>query len=262
MASMARALEDLYIEGPGHNVAFLAAVMDQPRFASGELSTNYITDEVPEGFSGLEPDAFQSDVILAVAVSMHRLLAARARGIGGDLSAKTNRDAWAVVAAGVRRDVQVADDEGALVITLPGESRTLRLEDADWRPGAPLFAGVLNGRPFTATVAPAPEGFTIRFHAAREKVLVLTPISADLHARLPVKAPPDTSRMVVSPMPGLVVTMDVHEGEEVKEGQVICVIEAMKMQNIIRAERDGRIESLGAKAGDSVAADDVLARFA
>jgi propionyl-CoA carboxylase alpha chain len=93
-------------------------------------------------------------------------------------------------------------------------------------------------------------------------VLVLTPISADLHQRLPPKAAPDTSRLVVSPMPGLVVSMDVVEGEEVKEGQVICVIEAMKMQNIIRAEREGRIEKVGAKAGDSVAADDVLAQFA
>jgi propionyl-CoA carboxylase alpha chain len=262
IAGMSRALEDLHIEGPGHNTAFLAAVMDQPRFASGELSTNYIKDEFPDGFAGLPPQPWQSDIILAVAVAMHRVLAARARGIGGDLSAKFNRNAWVVVAEGRRRDVQVSEVSGALAIALPEEGRTLLLEEVEWRPGAPLFAGRLDGRAFTATVAPAPEGFTIRFHAVREKVLVLTPISADLHARLPPKAAPDTSRLVVSPMPGLVVSMDVVEGEEVKEGQVICVIEAMKMQNIIRAEREGRIESLGAKAGDSVAADDVLARFA
>ncbi len=262
IAGMARALEDLHIEGPGHNTAFLSAVMDQPRFASGELSTNYIKDEFPDGFSGLPPQPWQGDVILAAAVAMHRVLAARARGIGGDLSAKVNRNAWVVVAAGVRRDVQVTDKGSGLIIELPAESRTLRLDAIDWRPGVPLFAGVLDERAFTATVAPAPEGFSIRFHAVRQRVLVLTPISADLHQRLPPKAAPDTSRLVVSPMPGLVVSMDVAEGEEVKEGQVICVIEAMKMQNIIRAERDGRIESLGAKAGDSVAADDVLARFA
>jgi propionyl-CoA carboxylase alpha chain len=262
IAGMARALEGLHIEGPGHNTPFLAAVMDQPRFASGQLSTNYIKDEFPDGFSGLPPLPWQSDVILAAAVAMHRVLAARARGAGGDLSARINRKAWVVVAEGRRRDVEVTENGSGLAIALPTEARILRLDEIDWRPGAPLFSGRLDGRDFTATVAPAAEGFTIRFHAVRERVLVLTPMSADLRQRLPPKAPPDTSRLVVSPMPGLVVSMDVVEGEEVKEGQVICVIEAMKMQNIIRAERDGRIESLGAKAGDSVAADDVLARFA
>jgi propionyl-CoA carboxylase alpha chain len=259
---MGRALEDLYIEGPGHNTAFLAAVMDQPRFASGDLSTNYIKDEFPDGFAGLAPQPWQSDVILAAAVAMHRVQAARARGIGGDLSARISRNTWVVVADGARRDVEVTENDGGLAIALPAEGRVLRLDAIEWRPGAPLFAGRLDGRAFTATVAPAAEGFSIRFHAVRQRVLVLTPISADLHQRLPPKAAPDTSRLVVSPMPGLVVSMDVSQGEEVKEGQVICVIEAMKMQNIIRAERDGRIESLGAKAGDSVAADDVLARFA
>ena len=102
----------------------------------------------------------------------------------------------------------------------------------------------------------------VRHRAAALRVLVLTPVSADLHGRLPEKTPPDTSRLVVSPMPGLVVSMDVKVGDEVKEGQVICVIEAMKMQNILRAERDGVVKTLGAKAGDSVAADDVLAEFA
>ena len=107
IAGMARALEDLNIEGPGHNTAFLSAVMDQPRFASGELSTNYIQDEFPDGFVGLEPQPWQSDVILAVAVAMHRTLASRARSIGGDLSSKLSRSAWVVVAAGLRRDVEV-----------------------------------------------------------------------------------------------------------------------------------------------------------
>ncbi len=259
---MARALEDLHIEGPGHNTAFLSAVMDQDRFASGELSTNYIKDEFPDGFAGLEPKPWQADVILAVAVAMHRTIAARARGIGGDLASKTLRHEWVVVAGGVRRNVEVDESGGVLTLALPTDGRVLTLDHVTWRPGSPLFSGRLDGREFTATVAPAPEGFTIRFRAVRQKVLVLTPKSADLHQRLPVKLPADTSRMVVSPMPGLVVSMDVIEGEEVKEGQVLCVIEAMKMQNIIRAERDGKIISLTAKAGDSVAADDVLAQFA
>jgi propionyl-CoA carboxylase alpha chain len=262
IAGMARALEDLHIEGPGHNTAFLSAVMDQDRFASGVLSTNYIKDEFPDGFSGLQPQPWQSDIILAVAVAMHRIQVGRARGIGGVLGASSNRNAWVVVAAGARCDVEVHGDAESVRLVLPAEARTLVLDRIDWRPGSALFSARLDERPFTATVAPAPEGFVIRFRAVRQRVLVLTPQSADLHQRLPVKAPPDTSRLVVSPMPGLVVSMDVAEGEEVKEGQVICVIEAMKMQNIIRAERDGLIKSLGAKSGDSVAADDVLAQFA
>ena len=262
IAGMARALEDLHIEGPGHNTAFLSAVMDQPRFASGELSTNYIKDEFPDGFAGLEPQAWQSDIMLAAAVSMHRTLTVRARGIGGALTAKSQRNEWVVLAGGVRRDVRLSDGDRTLTIDLPAEGRSIALSQIVWRPGSPQFTGVLDGRAFTATVATAAEGFVIRFRAARQRILVLTPASADLHQRLPEKTPPDTSRLVVSPMPGLVVSMDVVEGEEVKEGQVICVIEAMKMQNIIRAERDGQIKMLGAKTGDSVAADDVLAQFA
>ena len=262
IAGMARALEDLHIEGPGHNTAFLSAVMDQARFASGELSTNYIKDEFPDGFTGLEPQPWQSDIILAAAVSMHLTLSERARSIGGALTATNHRKDWVVLAGGVRRDVTVSEGEGSLTIDLPAEGRAITLSNRNWRPGSALFSAVVNGRAFTATVAAAPEGFVIRFRAARQRVLVLTPSGADLHQRLPVKVPPDTSRTVVSPMPGLVVSMDVIEGEEVKEGQVICVIEAMKMQNIIRAERDGQIKMLGAKTGDSVAADDVLAQFA
>jgi propionyl-CoA carboxylase alpha chain len=262
IAGMARALEDLHIEGPGHNTAFLSAVMDQPRFASGVLSTNYIKDEFPDGFAGLPPQPWQSDIILATAAAMHHTLARRARGIAGDLTRKTGRNAWVVVAGGVRADVTILDQDGALALTLAADGRTLILDRIGWRPGAALFSARLDGRAFTATVGSAPEGFVIRFRAVRQRVLVLTPTSADLHQRLPVRTPPDTSRLVVSPMPGLVVSMDVAEGEEVTEGQVICVIEAMKMQNIIRAERDGLIKSLGAKAGDSVAADDVLAQFA
>jgi propionyl-CoA carboxylase alpha chain len=262
IAGMARALEDLHIEGPGHNTAFLSAVMDQPRFASGALSTNYIKDEFPDGFAGLPPEPWQSDIILAAAVSMHRTLATRARTIGGPLTPKNHRNEWVVVAGGVRRDVTVKEVDGALILGLPGEGRELCLDQVTWRPGMALFRGRLDGREFTATVDSAAEGFTIRFRAVRQRVLVLTKASADLHQRLPPRTPPDTSSMVVSPMPGLVVSMDVTEGEEVKEGQVICVIEAMKMQNIIRAERDGKIKTLGAKTGDSVAADDLLAQYA
>jgi propionyl-CoA carboxylase alpha chain len=262
IAGMARALEDMHIEGPAHNTAFLSAVMDQPRFQSGVISTNYIPTEFPDGFAGLEPQPWQADVILAVALAAHRIVTARARGVAGVFSGRPARADWVVVVGHARRDAKIAVTGEGLQITLPGEARTLALTEIDWKPGAPLFRGKLDGRAFTAVIAPAAEGFDIRLRAVSQRVKVLTPLSADLHEKIPEKAPPDTSRMVISPMPGLVVSMDVAEGEEIKEGQVVCVIEAMKMQNIIRAERDGVVKKVGAKAGDSVAADDVLAEFA
>jgi propionyl-CoA carboxylase alpha chain len=109
---------------------------------------------------------------------------------------------------------------------------------------------------------PAAEGFVIRHRAAKAKVLVLTPLSAELHDRLPEKQKADTSKLIISPMPGLVVTMDAAPGQTIREGEVVCVIEAMKMQNIIRAEREGVVKTVGAKSGDSVAADEVLVEFA
>ncbi len=262
ITGMGRALEDMYIEGPAHNTPFLSAVMDQPRFASGVLSTNYIPTEFPDGFSGLAPESWQSDVILSVAITAHRLLARRAQGVSGAYSGRPPRNDWVVVAAGARREVEVKDTAKGLEIHLPAEARSLFLSELSWRPGDAQFRGRLDGRSFTASIKPAAEGFDISLRAVRQRVLVLTPLSADLHGKIPAKAPPDTSRLVVSPMPGLVVSMDVGEGEEIKAGQVICVIEAMKMQNIIRAERDGLVSKVGAKAGDSVAADDVLAEFA
>jgi propionyl-CoA carboxylase alpha chain len=156
----------------------------------------------------------------------------------------------------------LADIEDGLVVTLPEEDRALTLTDVDWRPGQPLFRGVLDGRAFTATVETADEGFFIRHRAARVRVLVLTPVSSAMHERLPEKVKADTSKLVVSPMPGLVVTMEATAGQTVREGEVVCIIEAMKMQNIIRAEREGVVKAVNAAAGDSVAADDVLVEFA
>jgi propionyl-CoA carboxylase alpha chain len=262
VAGMARALEDFHIEGLGQNIPFLAAVMDQPRFQSGKLSTSYIVDEFPEGFSGTEPTPFQTDVLTVAAVYMHRLLAARARGAGNGLAGPLTRADWVVFVGKAKRAVHVSDEAGGLRIELPDEGRALRLSEVDWRPGRALFRGLLDDVPFTATVEPAAEGFVIRHRAAKARVLVLTPLSAELHERLPEKKAADTSKMVISPMPGLVVSMEAVAGETVREGEVVCVIEAMKMQNIIRAEHDGVVKAVNAKAGDSVAADEVLVEFA
>jgi propionyl-CoA carboxylase alpha chain len=250
---MGRALEDFHIEGLGQNIPFLAAVMDQSRFRSGKLSTNYIKDEFPDGFQGLPPTPEQRDLIAAVALSMHRTLLARA-------APDQLRQDWIVVVGHEKREVRVNGNGGGLMIE--SEGKKLHLEDVRWRPGQPSFRASLDGRDFTAIVKPAAEGFVIRHRATTLHVLVLTPRTAELHEKLPPKVAADTSKMVLSPMPGLVVTLDVAVGQQVRLGEAVAVIEAMKMQNIIRAERDGVVKAVNAAAGDSVAADEVLVEFA
>jgi propionyl-CoA carboxylase alpha chain len=262
VAGMGRALEDFHIEGLGHNVPFLAAVMDEARFKSGALATSYIKDEFPDGFHGTEPTPFQTDVMTAVAAYMHKTLAARARTVVDGLAGPLTRTEWTVVVGeAAPRPIRLRAAEPELDIELLDEGRKLGLKAVDWRPGKAVFRGVLDGQPFTVEAHPAAEGFTIRHRAAKARVLVLTPLSAELHERLPKREPADTSKIIVSPMPGLVVSLDVAVGQEVKTGETVAIIEAMKMQNIIKAERDGVVKTVGAKAGDSVAADEVLVEF-
>jgi propionyl-CoA carboxylase alpha chain len=255
---MGRALEELDIEGVGHNSPFLSAVMDQDRFRSGQLSTRYIEDEFPGGFRGAPASPWQTDLLAATAAFMHTALAARARATTENRKARSD---WIAVSGGAHRPVRLTARQNGLEVLFTAEDRGVVLDEVNWRPGLSLFRGRLDGHDFTASVSPAPEGFDIRHRASTARVLILTPRSAELHERLPAKTPADTSRLVLSPMPGLVIAAEVGEGEQVREGQVLFIVEAMKMQNIIRAERDGVLGRVPTKAGDSVAADDIMAEF-
>ena len=253
--AMGRALEDFHIEGLGQNIPFLSAVMDQERFRSGQLSTNYIKDEFPDGFHGAPPTAFQRDLMAAVACAMHQIQTRRT-------APKLVRDEWTVIAGADTRHVRLSNGGNSFKVTLVEDGRTTSLTDIQWRPGLPTFKGKLDGTAYTCAVKPAAEGFTIRHRATSLKVLVLTAKSAELHEKLPPKLAADTSKLILSPMPGLVVTLDVAPGQHVRTGEQVAIIEAMKMQNIIRAERDGTVKAVGAAAGDSVAADEVLVELA
>jgi propionyl-CoA carboxylase alpha chain len=189
-----------------------------------------------------------------VACAVHRVIAGRAAG--GRL-----RDDWIVIGAGEHRPVLLETSEGGLKVDLLDEGRALHLDQADWRPGLPVFRGVLDGRDFACAVQPVAEGYLIRHRAATCRILVLSPRSAQLHDMLPPKKAADTAKLVISPMPGLVVTLDVEAGQSVRSGEQVAIIEAMKMQNIIRAERDGVVKSVLVTAGASVAADEVLIEF-
>jgi propionyl-CoA carboxylase alpha chain len=250
---MARALEDTHLAGLGHNVPFLAAVMDQERFQSGQLSTSYIKDEFPAGFHGLEPSAEQVKILIASAVAMNEVIAEQ----DGDPSERTD---WTVLVDKTAYEVEVGYDEAEdLIVAIDGEE--VSLSEIDWRPGLSLFKAVLDEDAFTAEVKRAADGFDIRHRAAKARVRVLRPDVAHLYALLPEKQAADTSKLVLSPMPGLVVDIPVAEGQEVKSGETVAIIEAMKMQNILKAERDGKVKAVKAKAGDPVAADDVLVEF-
>ncbi|MEN5053619.1 acetyl/propionyl/methylcrotonyl-CoA carboxylase subunit alpha [Brevundimonas naejangsanensis] len=250
---MARALEDTHLSGLGHNVPFLAAVMDQERFQSGQLSTSYIKDEFPEGFHGLAATPEQVKILIASAVAMNEVIAEQ----DGDPSERTD---WTVLVDKTAYEVEVGYDEAEdLIVAIDGEE--VSLSEIDWRPGLSLFKAVLDEDAFTAEVKPAADGFDIRHRAAKARVRVLRPDVAHLYALLPEKQAADTSKLVLSPMPGLVVDIPVVEGQEVKSGETVAIIEAMKMQNILKAERDGKVKAVKAKAGDPVAADDVLVEF-
>jgi len=254
VAGMARALEDTHLSGLGHNVPFLAAVMDQERFKSGRLSTSYIKDEFPDGFHGLKPTQHQERILIAAAMAMHEILAEQE----GDPSDRTD---WIVMIDKTPHGVGLSyDTDEAMILTLTGGG-DIRLSEIDWRPGLAQFKAELDGEPFTAEVKRAADGFDIRHRAAKARVRVLRPQIAELYARLPEKAVADTSKLVLSPMPGLVVSIPVVVGQEVKTGETVAIIEAMKMQNILKAQREGVVKAVGAKDGDPVAADDVLVEF-
>lgn len=254
VAGMARALEDTHLAGLGHNVPFLAAVMDQPRFQSGQLSTSYIKDEFPDGFHGLTPKVDQQYLMIATAMAMNEILTDQT----GDPSDRTD---WVALIDRAPHGVSLSyDEDEALLLSFTGGGM-VRLSEIDWRPGLAQFRAEIDGEPFTAEVKRAADGFEIRHRATKARVRVLTPRVAEFFARLPEKQAADTSKLVLSPMPGLVVAIPVTVGQEVKTGETVAIIEAMKMQNILKAERDGVVKAVSAKAGDPVAADDVLVEF-
>ena len=259
--AMRVALDSFEVEGIGHNLPFLSAVMDHSRFVSGEITTAFIAEEYPEGFMGvtLPEDALRA--IAASAAAMHRVAEIRRTRVSGrmDNHERYVGEDWVVSLQGRSFGVVVvADREGA----------TVRFEDgaclrvaSDWTPGDQLARLDVDGRPLVLKVGKISGGFRIRTRGADLKVHVRTPRQAELAALMPEKLPPDTSRMLLCPMPGLIVKVNVAAGDEVQEGQALCTVEAMKMENILRAERKCVVACVNAGPGDSLAVDDVIMEF-
>ncbi|MEX5597172.1 acetyl-CoA carboxylase biotin carboxylase subunit [Pseudophaeobacter sp. C1-32P7] len=261
IAAMRDALDGFEVEGIGHNLPFLSAVMDHPKFVSGDMTTAFIAEEYPDGFEGVELPETELRRIAAATAAMHRVAEIRRTRVSGRMDnheRKVGTD-WVVTLQGQSFDVTIeADPSGSTVRFADGE--TVRVA-SDWTPGDQLARVSTDDSGLVLKVGKISGGFRIRSRGADLKVHVRTPRQAELARLMPEKLPPDTSKMLLCPMPGLIVKVDVEVGQEVQEGQPLCTVEAMKMENILRAERKGIVSKVNASAGDSLAVDDVIMEF-
>ncbi|EAR52630.1 propionyl-CoA carboxylase, alpha subunit [Oceanicola granulosus HTCC2516] len=258
---MRQALDGFEIEGIGHNLPFLSAVMDHPKFVAGRMTTAFIAEEWPEGFAGVDLPESELRRVAAAAAAMHRVSEIRRTRVSGRMGNHERHVGaeWVVTLQGRDFPVTIAADPAGATVRFEG-GRALRVE-SDWRPGGALARLMVDGRPLVLKVGKVSGGFRMRTRGADLKVHVRTPRQAELAALMLEKTPPDTSRLLLCPMPGLVVKVDVEAGDEVQEGQPLCTVEAMKMENILRAERAGTVARINAGPGDSLAVDDVIMEF-
>ncbi|WP_264210236.1 acetyl-CoA carboxylase biotin carboxylase subunit [Leisingera thetidis] len=259
--AMRIALDSFEVEGIGHNLPFLSAVMDHPIFIDGTMTTAFIEEQYPEGFAGVELPEADLRKIAASCAAMHRVAEIRRTRVSGRMDNHERK-------VGTDWVVSLQDQSYSVVVDADREGATVRFDDgaalrvtSDWTPGDQLATLDVNGETLVLKTGKVTQGFRIRSRGADLKVHVRTPRQAELAELMPEKQAPDTSRMLLCPMPGLIVKVDVEVGQEVQEGQSLCTVEAMKMENILRAERKGVVSKINAAAGDSLAVDDVIMEF-
>lgn len=255
------ALDRFEVEGIGHNLPFLSAVMDHKKFISGKITTAFIAEEYSEGFNGVDLNDDEIKDLAACAAAMNRVAEIRRTKISGRMDNHERRvgDDWVVQLAGKVFLVNVlADTAGANVLF---EDETSIRISGDWLPGKKLANMTAGDKNLVIKINKITGGFRMRTRGADLKVLVRTPRQAELSKHMQEKLPPDTSKMLLCPMPGLLVKIDVEIGQEVQEGQPLCTVEAMKMENILRAERKGVVAKINSSVGDSLAVDDIILEF-
>ena len=258
---MRNALDGFEVDGIGHNLPFLSAVMDHEKFTSGNMTTAFIEEEFPEGFDGVTLDDAALRRIAAATVAMNRVAEIRRTRVSGRMSNHERKvgDDWVVTVQGTSYPVNVAADTDGATVTFDDGS-THRVA-SDWTPGDLLATLDVDGAPLVLKVEKKSGGFRVRSRGADLRVFVRTPRQAELAELMPEKVAPDTSKLLLCPMPGLIVKVDVEVGDEVQDGQTLCTVEAMKMENILRAERSGVVSKINAVAGDSLAVDDIIMEF-
>ena len=259
---MADALDRFEVEGIGHNIPFLSAVMDHDRFRSGNITTAFIAEEYPDGFNGVEPDRALAVELSAVAMVLDAIEAERQAQTASGRFLKANPVDPRERTVRLNRENQpatISRDGDAYVVTT-ATSDAMRIETG-WQPGETLALVSIDGTLSAFKVDRVPGGYRLRRRGVDEIVQVLPNRVAELAALMPEKLPPDTSNMLLCPMPGLVVALYVEEGATVEEGQSLAIVEAMKMENVLRAERTGKVAKIPVTVGDSLAVDEVIMEF-
>src|SRR5262245_861470 len=267
VAAQADALDAFGVEGFRHNIPFLAALMQHERWQAGKLSTAFLAEEYPSGFHPIVPDRETARVLAAVAAAIDHVLGERKRRISGQRPG-------AAVTREQRRAVRLGESEIMLDIRREGDALAVRFEAAGkarrlshvlmsaWKPGDPTWSGTIDDRPIWVQVRPVLNGFDFSHRGVETRAYVYTEREAAAARLMPPKKVADSGKAVRCPMPGLVVSISVSEGQEVKAGETLAVVEAMKMENVLRAERDGVVKAIRAKPGDSLAVDAVIMEFA
>jgi propionyl-CoA carboxylase alpha chain len=261
------ALDAFYVDGIRHNIPFLSALMNHPRWREGKLSTGFIAEEFPRGFSAVKPAGEIARRIAAVGAAIDHVLGERKRQISGQMIGRPVRRQG-------RRAVWLERDEIVLDIAREDEAIVVRFVAADgaegnphqlvstWKPGDPVWEGTIDGVTAAVQVRPIPNGVRLAHQGVEVPVYVFTEAEAASARLMPVVTATDTGKKLLCPMPGLVVSIAVTEGQEVKAGETLAVIEAMKMQNVLRAERDGTVKKIYASPGATLAVDALILEFA
>ncbi|MFL2494412.1 MAG: acetyl-CoA carboxylase biotin carboxylase subunit [Porticoccaceae bacterium] len=257
---MVDALDNYYIRGVNHNISFLNALMVHPRFVDGDLTTNFIADEFPDGFHADLVVQNDPEIAVVVAASVHQLDCERAGLLSDQLEGHEVEPSneWIVIIADQRRSVRVRLTDTGYLVELDGQDYCIFTE---WRLGDPLFKAVINDVNVSVQVEPVASGYRLFYRGTEINAQVISPRAADFMKHMLFKPPQDMSKFLLSPMPGLLVNLSVNEGQEVKEGEELAVIEAMKMENSLRATKDGVVGNIEAEQGDSLAVDQIILEF-
>ncbi len=260
-----RALDEFAIDGIRHNIPFLSALMAQERWRAARLSTGYIAEEFPEGFVPPAPEGACARRLAAVAANIDYRMNARKRQISGQMATRKPvvfEHERVVMLDGVATHlaVRTAGNDMTLV-RFAGEKEDVPVRSG-WHLGHPVWTGSVGGDVISVQVRALLNGVRLAHAGAQAVARVYTQREAALVALMPAKKAADTSKVLLCPMPGLVKAIDVHVGQEIKAGETLAIVEAMKMENVLRAERDGVVKSLKAKVGDSLSVDAVIMEFA
>ncbi len=266
---MNEALDAYFIRGVQHNIGFLGTVLRQQRFREGRLTTNYIAEEFPDGFAGATLSEQDMTALAAVAAAIQMEDRVKRRTITGQATGQAwaERPHWVVWLDDDRFDVVASGESGSwLIAPAAGEGEAAEKLDGlhltvGWTPGEPLFRADVGGRQVCVQVERAGAGWRLGWKGASVLARVMAVRTSDLYEMMPVKAPPDLSKFLLSPMPGLLVSVAVEAGQAIKAGEELAVVEAMKMENILRAGQDGTVKEVRAAAGDSLSVDQAIIEF-